>query len=68
MKKDKEIKVYIIDCSQTDFDFRTAEQFGEEDQIIKEAIKNERVYSLQEFQDLINDEELYLDNSFILIR
>ena len=41
--KDKEIKepkVYIIDCSQTDFDFRYAEQFGEEDQIIKEAIKN----------------------------
>ena len=67
-KQPKETKVYIIDCSQTDFDFRTAEREGNEEQIIKEAIKNETVYSLQQFQDLSNDEELYLDNSFILIR
>ena len=67
-KQPKETKVYIIDCSQTDFDFRNAEREGKEEAIIDEAIKNGTVYSLQQFQDLSNDEELYLDNSFILIR
>ena len=64
----KQIKVYVINGDQTDFDFRTAEMEGKEDEIINEAIKQRTVYTLQEFQDLSNDEELFLDNSFILIR
>jgi hypothetical protein len=63
----KEVKVYIIDCSQTKFDFRGAEQIGEYDKIKDEAERLGSVYSLEGFQDSINDEDLFLNNSFILI-
>jgi hypothetical protein len=63
----KEVKVYVIDCSQTKFDFRYAEQIGEYDKIKDEAERLGSVYSLEGFQDAINDEDLFLNNSFILI-
>ena len=65
--KEKEKKVYVIALNMTDFDFRGAELFGEDDKIKAEAERLGTVYSLQEFQDEINDENLFLDNSFILI-
>ncbi len=63
----KEKKVYIINCGETRFDFRSAEWKGEKGLIKTEAGKLGSVYSLEFFQDKINDEELVLTNSFILI-
>jgi hypothetical protein len=68
LKKVKEIRVYIIDCNRTDFDFREAEHKGDYDSIIDEAESLGTVYSLEYFQECINNEELDLSNSFILIR
>lgn len=68
MKKEKpeEIKVYVIDLDKTDFDFREAESNGDYDDIMDEAERLGTVYSLQGFQEALNNEELFLDNSFIL--
>lgn len=63
----KETRVYVINC-ENNFDFRHAEQFGEEEKIIDKAEELGSIYSLSGFQNAINDEELDLTNSFILIK
>ena len=63
----KEFKVFVLNC-EGDFDFRTAEYALDFQGIMTEANKRDSVYSLEYFQDEINDEELNLSNSFILIR
>ncbi|MBW2968818.1 hypothetical protein KY314_01735 [Candidatus Woesearchaeota archaeon] len=62
----KEKRVYVIECRHN-FDFRKEEQKGNLEAIMSEAEKRGSVYSLQGFQDAINNEELVLTNSFILI-
>ena len=64
----KELKVYVIDCNETDFEFREAEAKKDYDAIMTEAEKIGSVYSLGGFQEAINSEELILENSFILIK
>jgi uncharacterized Zn finger protein len=64
--REKEKKVYVINCDH-DFDFRQAEMLGEYDKIKQKAEELNSVYTLEEFQEAINDEELFLTNSFILI-
>ena len=65
----KDIRVYVIDCNATEFDFRMAEEEGDEESIMQEAERLGSVYSLKGFQNAVNDEELdNLSNSFILIR
>lgn len=66
----KEKKVYIIDCAvirNTIFDFRDLEQIGDYDKIKEKAKELKTILTLQEFQDKINNDELDLSNSFILI-
>ena len=63
----KEIKVYVINCSE-DFDFRAKQQMSDYEAIMTKAEELGSVYSLQGFQDASNNEELLLDNSFILIK
>jgi hypothetical protein len=48
-----------------DFDFRTSERKGDYETIKKNATY---IYSLEDFQDAMNDEDLSLENSFILIQ
>ena len=62
----KEAMVYIIDCDECD-DFRDWEMKGENEKIMEKAEQLGTVYSLQGFQNAVNDQELTLDNSFILI-
>jgi len=63
----KEKKVYVIDCDDNE-DFGQREMREEEKEKIKERAKKlDAVYSLQAFQEAINDESLWLENSFILI-
>lgn len=61
-------KVYVIDLSRTDFDFREAERKRNEELIVAEAERLGSVYSLDYFQECVNNEELNLNNSFILIK
>ena len=68
LKEGKEVRVYVIDLDRTDFDFREAEHNGDYDLIIDEAESLGTVYSLEYFQECINNEELDLNNCFILIR
>jgi hypothetical protein len=65
--KISEVRVYVINCD-TDFDFRKAEGDKKYNTIITKAEELGTVYSLQGFQEAINNEELSLINSFILIR
>jgi len=69
---DKEIRVYVLDCGldmeRNNFDFRELEMKGNEEAIMTEAEERGTVYSLNGFQNAINDEELDLNNSFILIK
>lgn len=67
-KKGHKSRVYVINCNDTDFDFRTFESEGDEESIMQEAERLGSVYSLEGFQEALNDEELILDNSFILIK
>jgi len=62
----KEKRVYVINCD-VDFNFREYEQRGEYDPIKDKAEELGTVYSLEGFQEAINDEDLSLINSFILI-
>ena len=62
----KEIKVYVIDCERSDFGFREAEMEADYEGIMNEAERLGSVYSLEGFQDALNDEELFLHNSFVL--
>jgi len=64
---EKEIKVYVIDCNEY-FDFRDKEMSGDYEAIMSKAEELGSVYSLNGFQCAINDEELDLSNSFILIK
>lgn len=61
------LNVYVINCDDSDFNFREAEQLGDYDSIKKEAIRTDSVYPLNYFQECINDESLWLNNSFIYI-
>ena len=63
---EKEKRVYVINCDYH-FNFRGAEQIGDHETIKSKAEEIGSVYSLGGFQDAINDEELILTNSFILI-
>ena len=65
---DKETRVYVINCGDSNFDFRTKERLGDYEAIMTKAEKLGSVYSLKGFQDASNNEELSLENSFILIR
>jgi len=67
MSKNKETRVYVLDCSTNDFDFRGKELAGDYEAIMTEAEKRGTVYSLEGFENDINDEELDLNNSFIYI-
>lgn len=65
MKTEK--MVYVCNCDNPitkGFDFRTSEHNGDYETIKKNANYK---YTLQEFADEVNDEELYLTNSFIYI-
>ena len=64
----KEIRVYVINCGKTDFDFRKKYDRGEHEEIMIEAEKLGSVYSLDYFEEEINSENLDLSNSFILIQ
>lgn len=61
-----EKRVYVINCDVC-FDFRDWEMLGQYNKIKDKAEELGTVYSLQYFQECINDEELDLSNSFILI-
>lgn len=63
----KEIRVYIINCNESDFDFREYYRYDDFEPIMEEAERLGSVYSLKYFESQINDEQLFLDNSFILI-
>jgi len=63
----KEIRVYVINCDKTDFNFREKEHWGNLSAIMDEAERLGSVYSLSYFQDCINNQDLDLSNSFILI-
>ena len=66
----KEKRVYVINVTEADdveFNFREAEQIGDLDSIKSEAERQGGVYTLGYFADEINDENLFLTNSFILI-
>ena len=66
----KEKRVYVVNVDDTDdvgFNFREAEQIGDLDSIKDEAERQGRVFTLGYFADEINNENLFLDNSFILI-
>jgi len=64
----KEIRVYVIDCNATDFPFRVAEEKKDWESIMVEAERLGDIYSLNGFQEAVNNNEVNLDNSFILIR
>ena len=61
-----EIRVYVISVD-SDFDFKYHYNNGDYASIIDEAEKNGDVYSLDGFQMAVNNDELFLDNSFIYI-
>jgi len=63
----KEIRVYVINCNESDLYFRDKERQGDLNAIMEEAEHLGSVYSLGYFQDCINDDQLDLTNSFILI-
>ena len=65
----KEIRVYITncDCEDEKYNFRDCERFGEYDKIKDKAEELGTVYSLEGFQEAVNNEEVDLSNSFILI-
>ena len=66
---EKETRVYVINCNETEFEFRKAEEEYKKNlnAIKDEAEKLGSVYSLSGFQNAINDESLDLGTSFILI-
>jgi hypothetical protein len=63
------MKVYVCNCdSDTDeFNFRDAERCGDYKAIKEHAKKLDTVYTLEEFQESCNNEEIDIANSFILI-
>lgn len=63
----KEKRVYIIDCSKSEIDFRAKEQVGDYEAIMTEAERLGTVYSLDYFVSEVNDENINLNNSFIYI-
>lgn len=64
----KEPRVYVINLSETKFNFREAEYRGNFEAIITEAERLGSVYSLEGFEERINDEVLQnFSNTFIYI-
>jgi hypothetical protein len=71
----KEIKVYICDLADVDsllnpkhFNFKELEKKKKYKEIMAHAELHGTIYSLQGFQNAINNEELDLGNAFILIK
>ncbi len=62
----EETRVYIISCDE-DFDFRVAEQCGEYESIKIKAEELGTVYTLECFEDELNNENINIDNSFVYI-
>ena len=60
----KEIKVYVINADMCD-GFRGWELKKQYNKIMDKAEELGSVYSLQGFQEAVNNEELNLENSFI---
>jgi hypothetical protein len=62
-------KVYLCNCDNEseNFNFRDMERCGNYKAIKKHAKEFDSVYTLEEFQDACNNEEIDLLNSFILI-
>jgi hypothetical protein len=62
-------KVYVCNCDNDtrEFNFRDKEREGDYLAIKKFAKENDGVYTLEEFQEACNNEEINLINSFILI-
>jgi len=67
MSTKKEIRVYMIECHANGFDFRKAENNGDYEAIKDAAEKAGTVFSLEFFQEEVNDENLSLLNAFIYI-
>ena len=60
----KEVRVYVIDLNLDDVDFGHLDEESKMDL----AEKQGNVYSLEGFAKAINNEELYLDSSYIFIK
>ena len=58
----KEIKVYVINCDECSATPDNATK------MMNDAEKQGTVYSLKGFEDAINHQQLFLDNSYILIK
>jgi hypothetical protein len=65
MKRKEEYRVYSIDIEQGTRDYR-GEGDTTDEQFMEIAENSGRVYSLSEFQDLLND-EIYPSNEWIRI-
>lgn len=64
----QEVRVYVINCAETEFDFRHYYDRDDFKPIMSEAERLGSVYSLSYFEEQINCESLDLGNSFILIQ
>jgi hypothetical protein len=58
-----QIRIYVCNCDDRSFDFHKVE----DKQIIEHCKKTGGIYSLEFFEEQINNEELKLNNSFIRI-
>lgn len=67
MKKDKEVRIYVIDMGNSEFEFRAREEEKDFNAIMDEAERLGSVYSLKGFQEAINNQDLELGNAFIYI-
>jgi hypothetical protein len=67
MRTKKEIRVYVINNHDTEFLFRVAEDQKRFNDIKDEAERLGSVYSLNGFQEAMNNQDIELGNSFILI-
>jgi hypothetical protein len=61
----KELRAYVIDLNNTDFDSRQAEREGNFDIIIDEAERMGNVYSLYGLQEAINNDEICFENAYV---
>lgn len=68
-KMAKEKKVYVIFLDEAEgFDFRWYERRGEYDVIMAKAEELGSVWSLEGFEDALNNEDIVLDNAFFIIK
>ena len=62
----KEIRIYMV-AAGGEFDFLTAMAKGDTDSIIDQAESTGSVYSLQGFQDAINNDEINVVDTYVYI-